>query len=148
VLAENDAMIRVFREAGYQTTRHIDHGEITLEFDIDETALTEEVMREREQHARLARSGGCCSRRRWPSSARAADEGKIGNVVFRNMLRMGLEGTLYPVNEHARHVSGVRAYPSVLDVPDPIELAVICVPADPCRPSSSSARPAASTPWS
>jgi len=134
VLAENDAMIRVFREAGYQTTRHIDHGEITLEFDIDETALTEEVMREREQHAE-ARS---IRRLLFPSSVAvigaSSDEGKIGNVVFRNMLRMGLEGTLYPVNEHARHVSGVRAYPSVLDVPDPIDLAVICVPADAVPP--------------
>jgi acyl-CoA synthetase (NDP forming)/GNAT superfamily N-acetyltransferase len=134
VLAENDAMIRVFREAGYQTTRTIDHGEITLEFDIDETAVTDEVMREREQHAE-ARS---IRRLLFPASVAvigaSSDEGKIGNVVFRNLLRMGLEGTLYPVNEHARHVSGVRAYPSVLEVPDPIDLAVICVPADAVAP--------------
>ena len=134
VLAENDAMIRVFREAGYQTTRHVEYGEVTLEFDIDETALTEEVTREREQHAeaksirRLLFAGSVAV------VGASSDEGKIGNVVFRNLLRMGLEGTLYPVNEHARHVSGVRAYPSVLDVPDPIDLAVICVPADAVPP--------------
>ncbi|HEY7046875.1 MAG TPA: GNAT family N-acetyltransferase [Jatrophihabitantaceae bacterium] len=130
VLAENDGMIRVFREAGYQTTRHVEYGEISLAFDIDETVLTEEVMREREQHAE-ARS---IRRLLFPRSVAvvgaSSDVGKIGNVVFRNLLRMGLEGTLYPVNEHAPHVSGVRAYPSVLDVPDPIDLAVICVPAD------------------
>ena len=57
VLAENDAMIRVFRLAGYETTRHVEYGEVTLEFDVDETALTESVMREREQRAE-ARSIG------------------------------------------------------------------------------------------
>ncbi len=134
VLAENNAMLRVFRDAGYQPTRHLEYGEVTLEFDIDETALTEQVMREREQHAE-ARS---IRRLLFPSSiaviGASNDEAKIGNLVFRNLLRTGFEGTLFPVNEQARHVAGVRAYPSVADVPDPIDLAVICVPADAVPP--------------
>jgi acyl-CoA synthetase (NDP forming)/GNAT superfamily N-acetyltransferase len=130
VLAENDAMIRVFREAGYQTTRHLEHGEITLTFDVDETALTEKVMREREQHAEAQSIRRLLFARAIAVVGASNDRGKIGNVVVRNLLRMGLVGTLYPVNEHARHVSGVRAYPSVLDVPDPVDLAVVCIPAD------------------
>src|SRR5436309_11952967 len=51
VLAENSAMIRVFRDAGYEITRHIEYGEVNLEFAVDETAVTEAVMREREQRA-------------------------------------------------------------------------------------------------
>ena len=129
VLAENAAMIRVFRDAGYETTRHLEHGEVTLEFDVDETALTETVMREREQRAE-ARS---IARLLSPSSVAVVgasnDEGKIGSAVFRNLLRMGLDGPLYPVNPDARHVHGVRAYPSVLDVPDAIDVVVIAVPA-------------------
>ena len=39
VLAENIAMVRVFRDAGYETTRHLDHGEVTLEFAVDATAI-------------------------------------------------------------------------------------------------------------
>src|SRR5439155_14283925 len=57
------------------------------------------------------------------------DEGKLGHAVFTNLLRMGFEGPLYPVNPDARHVSGVRAYPTVLDVPDEIDLVVVAVPA-------------------
>ncbi len=129
VLAENTAMIRVFRDAGYETSRHFDQGEVTLEFAIDETALTEAVMHEREQHAE-ARSIG---RMLFPTSVAVVgasnDEGKIGNAVFRNLLRMGFNGPLYPVNQESRHVSGVRAYASVLDVPDAVDLAVIAVPA-------------------
>src|SRR3954468_23655996 len=129
VLAENTPMIRVFREAGYEVTRHFEYGEVNLEFAVDETAVTEAVMREREQRAE-ARS---IARVLNPSSVAVVgasnDEGKIGNAVFRNLLRMGLDGPLYPVNPEARHVHGVRAYPSVLDVPDEIDLVVIAVPA-------------------
>jgi acyl-CoA synthetase (NDP forming)/GNAT superfamily N-acetyltransferase len=134
VLAENDAMIRVFREAGYQTKRHLEQGEITLTFDVDETALTEKVMREREQHAEAQSIRRLLFARAIAVIGASNDHGKIGNVVVRNLLRMGLSGTLYPVNEHAQHVSGVRAYPSVLDVPDPVDLAVLCIPADAVPP--------------
>ncbi|MCU1658461.1 MAG: family N-acetyltransferase [Pseudonocardiales bacterium] len=129
VLAENTGMIRVFRDAGYETTRHLEYGEVTLEFAIDETALTEAVMREREQRAE-ARS---IQRLLFPTSVAVVgasnDQGKIGNAVFGNLLRMGFDGPLFPVNPDARHVGGVRAYPSVLDVPDDVDLVVIAVPA-------------------
>jgi len=129
VLAENSAMLRVFRDAGYQTTRHQEYGEVTLEFAVDETALTESVMREREQRAE-ARS---IRRLLFPRSVAVVgasnDEGKIGNAVFGNLQRMGLHGSLYPVNPDAGHVGGVVAYASVLDVPEDVDLAVIAVPA-------------------
>jgi len=129
VLAENTAMINVFREAGYETTRQVDLGEVRLEFAVDETALTEAVMREREQHAE-ARS---IQRLLFPASVAVVgasnDEGKIGNAVFGNLLRMGFAGPVYPVNAEARHVAGVRAYPSVLDIPDDVDLVVVAVPA-------------------
>jgi acyl-CoA synthetase (NDP forming)/RimJ/RimL family protein N-acetyltransferase len=129
VLAENNAMIGVFRDAGYETTRHQEYGEVTLEFAVDETALTEAVMREREQRAE-ARS---LRRLLFPGSVAVVgasnDEGKIGNAVFTNLQRMGLRVPLYPVNPEADEVGGVPAYPSVLDLPQDVELVVIAVPA-------------------
>jgi acyl-CoA synthetase (NDP forming)/RimJ/RimL family protein N-acetyltransferase len=129
VLAENVGMIRVFRDAGYETTRHVEYGEVTLEFDVDETAVTEAVMREREQRAE-ARSIARLLRPKSVAVVGASnDEGKLGHAVFDNLLRMGFEGPLYPVNPDARHVGGVRAYPTVLDIADDIDLAVIAIPA-------------------
>lgn len=129
VLVENISMMRVFRDAGYETTRHLEYGEVTLEFAIDETAVTEAVMREREQRSE-ARS---IQRLLFPSSVAVVgasnDEGKIGNAVFGNLLRMGLQGPLYPVNPEARHVGGVPAHPTVLDLPEDVDLVVIAVPA-------------------
>jgi acyl-CoA synthetase (NDP forming)/GNAT superfamily N-acetyltransferase len=129
ILAENTAMLRVFRDAGYETTRHLDYGEITLEFAVDETATTGAVMREREQRAE-ARS---IQRLLYPRSVAVVgasnDPGKIGNAVFANLLRTGFDGPLYPINPEARHVGGVPAYRSVRDVPDEVDLVVIAVPA-------------------
>jgi acyl-CoA synthetase (NDP forming) len=121
--------MRVFRDAGYETTRHLEHGEVTLEFSIDATALTETVMREREQRAE-ARS---IQRLLYPRSVAVVgasnDPGKVGNAVFTNLLRGGFDGTLYPVNPEARHVGGVPAYRSVLDIPEELDLVVVAVPA-------------------
>src|SRR5439155_9496232 len=104
-------------------------GEVTLEFAVDETAMTHAVMREREQRAE-ARS---IARLLTPATVAVVgasnDPTKIGNAIFGNLLRMGFTGTLYPVNADSRQVGGVRAYPSVLDVPDTVDLAVVSVPA-------------------
>ena len=55
--------------------------------------------------------------------------GTIGHEVFRNLLQYGFQGPVYPVNPTAGSVAGVRAYSTVLDVPDAVDLAVIVVPA-------------------
>ena len=129
VLAENTAMIRVFRDAGYAVTRHLEYGEVNLEFAIDETALTEAVMREREQRAEARSIARILAPRSVAVVGASNDEGKIGHAVFANLLRMGYDGPLYPINPEARHVAGVPAFRSLLDVPGEIDLVLVAVPA-------------------
>ncbi|MGA7878870.1 MAG: acetate--CoA ligase family protein [Desulfoferrobacter sp.] len=54
--------------------------------------------------------------------------GKVGHDIFSNILKGGYSGTLYPVNPHARSVLSVRAYPSVNEIPDELDLAIIILP--------------------
>ena len=54
--------------------------------------------------------------------------GKVGHDIFANILRGGFTGTLYPVNPHARSVLSVRAYPSLLEIQDDVDLAIIILP--------------------
>ena len=58
-----------------------------------------------------------------------AKEKSLGRALFANLLLAGYNGCVYPVNTKAKNVLGVRAYPSVLDVPDDVDLAVVLVPA-------------------
>ena len=57
--------------------------------------------------------------------------GKVGHDIFVNILKGGYRGTLYPVNPHARSVSSVRAYPTITDIPDNVDLAMIILPPKP-----------------
>jgi len=54
--------------------------------------------------------------------------GKIGYEILRNLIVNEYQGILYPVNPNATGIHGIRAYPSISDVPDPVDLAVITVP--------------------
>ncbi|MCU0503978.1 MAG: CoA-binding protein, partial [Anaerolineae bacterium] len=56
------------------------------------------------------------------------DPDKLGYQVLHNIMRYGYEGGIYPVNPTAPDILGLKAYPSVLDCPDPVDLAVILVP--------------------
>ena len=54
--------------------------------------------------------------------------GKVGHDIFVNILKGGYRGVLYPVNPSAESVSSVRAYPSISDIPYPLDLAMIILP--------------------
>src|SRR5512136_2409953 len=59
----------------------------------------------------------------------SAKSQSLGRAVFANLLFAGYSGCVYPINTKAKSVLGVRAYPSVLDVPDEVDLAVVLDPA-------------------
>ncbi|HEX6457801.1 MAG TPA: GNAT family N-acetyltransferase [Thermoleophilaceae bacterium] len=55
--------------------------------------------------------------------------GSVGGELFHNLLQAGFHGPVYPINRQARVVQSVPAYKSLADVPEPVDLAVIAVPA-------------------
>src|SRR3989441_10010864 len=57
-------------------------------------------------------------------------KGKVGYAILRNLLVNEFQGKLFPVNPNADSVQGIKAYPRVGDIPDPVDLAIVTVPAD------------------
>ncbi len=53
----------------------------------------------------------------------------MGTVQMLNTLKFGFKGRIYPVHPKEQVVLGQKAYPSVQDIPEPVDLAVITVPA-------------------
>ena len=129
VLVENRAMVRVFRDAGYQVSRAFADGVLHLEFDIDPTERSLVVRDSREQRAEARSVHNALH----PSSVAvigaSTDPSKIGHAILANLLRSNFTGPVYPVHAEARSVRGVRAYASVTDIPDEVDLAVVAVPA-------------------
>ncbi|MBX9595792.1 MAG: CoA-binding protein, partial [Roseomonas sp.] len=58
------------------------------------------------------------------------DPTKIGGRPVELLRRFGFPGAIYPVNPRAAEVQGLRAYPSVTDLPEAPDLAIIAVAAE------------------
>ncbi|WP_208029107.1 bifunctional acetate--CoA ligase family protein/GNAT family N-acetyltransferase [Rhabdothermincola sediminis] len=129
VLPSNRRMLSVFHNAGFAVSSEFDEGVIKLRLGLEPTERATALIEERERLSE-ARS---IQRLLFPGSVAVIGAGRepggIGHEVFRNLLTCGFEGPVYPVNPSGGHVSSVRSYPSVLDIPDEVDLAVVCVPA-------------------
>ncbi len=55
-------------------------------------------------------------------------EGKVGRVLLENFIKR-FRGRVYPINPKYSEILGLKCYPSIRDVPEPIDLVVIAVPA-------------------
>ncbi len=53
--------------------------------------------------------------------------GSVGLAAFKNLLRAGYKGVLYPVHPRDASIQGVKAYPSIEAIPDPVDLAVLII---------------------
>lgn len=62
------------------------------------------------------------------------DEFKVGNILFRSLLKAGFKGKLYPINPSAEEVSGIKAYPRLIDVPGPVDYVLVSIPASSVPP--------------
>ncbi|MDP2753054.1 MAG: acetate--CoA ligase [Nitrospirota bacterium] len=54
--------------------------------------------------------------------------GKVGYDILKNAIQYDYQEAVYPINPGASEILGVKAYPSLLDVPGKIDLAVVVVP--------------------
>ena len=54
--------------------------------------------------------------------------GTTGYKIVDNLVRHGYQGIVYPVNPNSRHIHSIRTYPSVMEIPGPVDLAVVVVP--------------------
>ncbi|HSW44635.1 MAG TPA: acetate--CoA ligase family protein [Phycisphaerae bacterium] len=59
--------------------------------------------------------------------------GTVPHDIFVNLLSARFQGVVYPVAPRKRHIAGVRAYDYVLDIPDPVDLAVLVFPGAVCE---------------
>jgi acetyltransferase len=56
--------------------------------------------------------------------------GSVGRTLLWNLITNPFNGTVFPINPQRHSVLGIKAYPSIFDVPEKIDLAVIATPAN------------------
>ena len=128
VLPENSAMLSVFRDAGFEVSRTLGGGEIEVRFPIAPTEQFRTRVEERDHVAVAASLRPFFAPAGVAVVGASKRRGSIGGELFRNILSADFAGAAYPVNRTGEAVAGVRAYRTIEEIPDPVDLAVICVP--------------------
>lgn len=129
VLADNMAMLRLFRNSGYRLTRQLAEGIYTIEFPLEYSSEARAAEWEHERRAVAASLVPLLYPRSVAVIGAGRDERSIGGRLFRNIVANGYLGDIYPVNPKADVILSRPVFPSVLDVPGPVDLALVAVPA-------------------
>jgi acetyl coenzyme A synthetase (ADP forming)-like protein len=119
----------VFADTGFELARELEGGEIELRFPIAPTGRLELRVESRDHIGVVASLHPFFAPRTLAVVGASRRRGSIGGELFRNVLEADYEGVAYPINRNADPVAGVRAYASIDELPEPVDLAVICLPA-------------------
>jgi acetyl coenzyme A synthetase (ADP forming)-like protein len=130
VLTANRQMLDVFRKSGFSETVRLEGGLCHVVLSL---AVTDQYVEQAAARSQIAASASM--RAFFEPQAVAVigasrTRGKIGSEILNNLLAAGFMGTVVPVHPTAPEVAGLTAYPRVSDIPFPIDLAMIVVPAD------------------
>ncbi len=129
VLPDNLQMMRVFRNSGYELHRTLEEGVYNVDFPVALSEDARSASDRREQMAIAASILPIFFPRAIAVVGASRDDASIGGRLLRNLMAAGFGGTVYPINPKAKHVQGLTAYPTIGDVPGPVDLAIIAVPA-------------------
>jgi len=128
VMSENTAMLAVFRDAGFAVSRTLESGEIEVTFPIATTDVFRARVDERDHIAVTASLRPFFTPRTVAVIGAPKRRGSIGGELFRNILAADFAGSVFPINRAGEAVAGVRGYRTIAEIPDPVDLAVLCVP--------------------
>lgn len=129
VLPENSRMLRVVN--GLAASRRFDLRERIVDVDFATVAddAAQSAADERERIAQRLSLRPLFAPRSVAVVGAGRHRGGVGHETLRALIDTGFRGTLHAVNPHAETVAGIPAVPSLLDLTDPPELAVVAVPA-------------------
>ncbi len=133
-LADNVPMLRVFASAGLAARRQVSDGVVETTFPLPSDEADQRLQHYLDSVAWRERSADVASLRHLldPSSVAVVGAsrkpGRVGHAILRNIVSAGFTGRVFAVNPHAKSVLGVACVPSVADLPEPPDVAVIAVP--------------------
>ncbi len=134
-LSENKAMLKVFADAGLPVQRRYADGVMEMTFPIpgDDGSTAQNTylnaVAERERRAATASLRHVLAPESVVVIGASRERGTVGRAILDNIRLAGYTGRLYAVNARAQQIGGQPCLPSVGDLPEPADLAVIAVPA-------------------
>jgi acetyl coenzyme A synthetase (ADP forming)-like protein len=128
-MAENQAMLDVFRESGFECRSRLDEGSVEIDLSVipSQTSVARAEFRDRVATTASLRpffqpkSIAVLGASRKPNN--------IGTRILNAILRAGFKGSVYPINPRADVAASLRAYPNLHELPETPDLVVVAVPA-------------------
>ncbi len=130
VLAENYAMLGVFKKAGFGVKTWFDDGHIGVDLSIEVTAETSDAIARRHSRARSRSVARLLAPTTVALVGASRRRGSVGNELLSNLIDGGFTGEIFPVNRAADEVLGRRAWASLSAIGQPVDLVIVAVPAD------------------
>jgi acetate---CoA ligase (ADP-forming) len=128
VVPENQPMLHVFEDAGFEVSRVLESGTTEVAFPIEPTEEYLAHVDERDHLAVVASLRPFFAPTSVVVIGASTRKDSIGGLLFRNVLAAEYSGAAYPVNRTGESVGEVKGYTSVEQLPETPDLAVICLP--------------------
>jgi acetate---CoA ligase (ADP-forming) len=128
--ADNLAMRDVFKESGFDVHEVMENGDMEIDLSLVPTQATVARSEVRERLAATASLHPFFQPRSVAVIGASRDPAKIGSKLLNALITSNFKGSIYPVNRHASQLHGLRAYSSMRDVPNPVDVAIIAIPSD------------------
>ncbi len=129
VLPQNRKMLAVFSDAGYEVTRRVEDGVVEVGFDIEPTDRSRAVEMSREHRAEAQSLRTLLNPGTIAVIGASRSRDTFGGQLLDRLLESKFTGRVVPVNPHVKRLRRLTSYPSVTDVPDEVDLAIVAVPA-------------------
>lgn len=129
ILADNESMMSIIRDYGFHVTSRFREGVFHVVLNIARTRRVIKKEEERERRSTITSLTSILYPKSVAVIGASRTQGTLGQLLVQCLLESHFTGTVYPVNPQASSIMSVKAYPSVLTIPDEIELAIIVVPA-------------------
>ena len=129
VLPTNRGMLAVFHQAGFEATSTFTEGVIEVRMSLEPTPEALDAVEARARRAEARSVERVINATSVAVIGAGRERGGLGHEVFRNLLAHDFMGPVYPVNPQGGHVASVPSYPTVLEIPHDVDMAIIAVPA-------------------
>src|SRR6185436_13308039 len=129
-LADNNAMLEVFRDSGFELRSKSEAGCVDVTLDLTPSAEGVVSAEARHRRATAASLRPMLEPRAVAVIGASRNPTGIGRRILDALVAAGFGRPVYPINPAAEEIEGLRAYRSVRDAPAGIDLGVIAVPRD------------------
>jgi acetyl coenzyme A synthetase (ADP forming)-like protein len=136
VMLDNNAMLRVFADAGFETRRETVLGTAEVRLSLGPTDTLRTRVDERDHIGVVTSLDPFFDPKTVAVIGASPRRGSIGGELFRNVLRGEFRGTCFPINRSGTPVAGVRAYRGFADLGEPVDLALVCLPGEAVLPAA------------